>query len=288
MILAVGAMGVVGRAIVARLLARGETVRALVRPDSRAADLEAAGADLVVGDLRDAGSLDRACRGVDVVVTTANAASPRLPGDSPETVDAAGNVALFDAAKAAGVRQVVYVSAYIADAGSSVPFLRAKGRAELHLEGSGVPWTILRPAAFMESWPAVVVGMPCAAGRPVRLPLPPVRRHSFVSADDVAAHAAAMVGHEAAMGRRFDVGGPEAMTWADVARVYGEVLGREVLIEVVGLDGDLAPMSPMMVALLAGTEAFDSVIDPAPLAVTFGVAPTRLEEVVRRTFHAST
>jgi uncharacterized protein YbjT (DUF2867 family) len=288
MILVVGATGVVGRAIAARLLARGETVRALVRPGSRAADLEAAGADLVAGDLRDTGSLGRACRGADVVVTTANAASPRLAGDSPETVDAAGNAALFDAAKAAGVRQVVYVSAYIADAGSPVPFLRAKGRAELHLERCGVAWTILRPAAFMESWPAFVVGMPCAAGRPVRLPLPPVRRHSFVSADDVAALAAAVAGHEAAMGRRFDVGGPEAMTWADVARVYGEVLGREVPIEVVGLDGDLSPMSPLMVSLLAGMEAFDSIIDPAPLALAFGVVPTRLEEVVRRAFPAST
>ena len=78
MILVVGATGVVGRAIATRLLARGEAVRALVRPGSLAADLEAAGADLVGGDLRDPGSLGRACRGAEVVVTTANAASPRV------------------------------------------------------------------------------------------------------------------------------------------------------------------------------------------------------------------
>ena len=80
---------------------------------------------------------------------------------------------------------------------------------------------------------------------------------------------------------------PEALTWADVAGVYGRVLGRDVLVDVVGPDGDLASLSPMMAVLLAAMESYDSVIDPAPGAATFGIVPTRLEEVVRRTLPAS-
>ncbi len=283
MILAVGGTGVVGRMAVGRLLERGDRVRILVRPDSDAADLVAAGAEPVIGDLREPGSLARACEGAAAVVMTANAASPRLPGDSPETVDDAGTAALVAAATTAGVRHLVYVSALIADPESPVPLLRAKGRAEAHLRAGGVPWTILRPDAFMESWPAMVVGMPVAAGRPVRLPLPPTRRHSFISAADVAAYAAAMLGRREAMGRPFDLGGPESLTWADVARIYAGVVGRTVVVEVVGAEGDPAPLSPIAFALLAAMESYDSIPDTAPIAAMFGVTPIRLEDVVRQT-----
>jgi NADH dehydrogenase len=282
MILVAGATGVVGRMIVMRLLERGEAVRILVRPDSSADELMVAGAEPAIGDLKEPATLAGACAGVDAVITTANASQPRLPGDTPETVDDAGNKALFEAAREAGVRHVVYVSAGIADAASPVPFLRAKGRAELHLEGSGVPYTILRPDAFMESWPTLVVGMPAMAGRPVRLPRTPVARHSFISAADVAAYAAAMVGRVEAMGHRFELGGPEPMSWADVAETYSRILGREVAIEVVGPDGDLSPLSPVQVALISTFESFESIVDPGPVARAFGVEPTSLETVIRR------
>jgi uncharacterized protein YbjT (DUF2867 family) len=282
MILAVGGTGVVGRMAVRRLLERGERVRILVRPDSDAGDLVVAGAEPVVGDLREPRSLARACEGVAAVVATANAASPRLPGDSPETVDDAGTAALAAAAMTAGVRHLVYVSALIADPESPVPLLRAKGRAEAHLRAGGVPWTILRPDAFMESWPAMIVGMPVAAGRPVRLPLPPTRRHSFISAADVAAYATAMLGRREAMGRSFDLGGPEPLTWADVARIYADVLGRDVVVEVAGAEGDPAPLSPIAFALLAAMESFDSILNTAPIAAMFGVTPIRLEHFVRQ------
>src|SRR5512139_4013178 len=84
MILVVGATGRLGGTIVKKLLAKGKPVRILSRPDSPAeemakqglavpaAELVAAGAQAVSGDLREPGSLAAACQAVDTVITTAN------------------------------------------------------------------------------------------------------------------------------------------------------------------------------------------------------------------------
>ena len=109
MVLVVGATGSLGRRIVHKLRAQGEDVRVLVRPASDWAELERAGAEIALGDLKEPPSLDRACAGVEVVVTTANSAK-RGGADNVETVDLTGNRNLIDAAARAGVRRFVFVS----------------------------------------------------------------------------------------------------------------------------------------------------------------------------------
>src|SRR5689334_6072457 len=74
MILVVGATGLLGGEICQQLAAAGHSVRALVRPtanESRVENLRRLGAELVTGDLKDPASLDKACAGADVVITTA-------------------------------------------------------------------------------------------------------------------------------------------------------------------------------------------------------------------------
>ena len=68
MILIVGATGYLGNATARRLLAAGEPVRAMTRTPAKARDLQALGAEVVVGDLRDEASLRRACAGADRVL----------------------------------------------------------------------------------------------------------------------------------------------------------------------------------------------------------------------------
>src|SRR5919205_1181972 len=80
-------------------------------------------------------------RGVDVVITTANAVG-RGGADTVEAVDLAGNRALIDAARAAGVGQFIFVSALGSAPDSPVPFMRAKGHTEAHLRASGMPFAI--------------------------------------------------------------------------------------------------------------------------------------------------
>ncbi len=144
MILVVGATGQLGGAVVRMLLAQGRPVRILVRPHSDYGSLAEAGAEAVFGDLKQRGSLDTACRGIETVITTATSAA-RGGEDTMQTVDLEGNRNLIAAAKAAGVNQFIFVSALPADPRSPVPLLQAKGRSEVTLRESGMPYTILAP-----------------------------------------------------------------------------------------------------------------------------------------------
>ena len=110
MILVAGSTGSLGTEIVRLLREGGESVRGIVRPTSapeKIAHLKELGAETVVGDLKDHASLEAACRGVTTVISTVTIITTAQPGDSFQDTDAAGNIALIDAAKAAGVDKVI-------------------------------------------------------------------------------------------------------------------------------------------------------------------------------------
>ena len=110
MILIVGATGVLGREATQKLILEGHRVRALVRTPEKAADLKQLGAEVIQGDLTDPASLACACQGVTSVLSAAHGMLGRGKNRS-ELVDDAGHRALIDAAKAAGVKHFMYVSA---------------------------------------------------------------------------------------------------------------------------------------------------------------------------------
>lgn len=287
MILVAGATGRVGGTIARRLLQRGENVRALVRSGSNFHPLVSAGAEVVFGDLKDAASLAPACRGVDVVITTASAGE-RDGADTPESVDHWGNRNLIDAARAAQVHQMIFVSALTANEESPVPIARAKALSERYLRESGVPHTILSANGIMDVMLPLIVGGPLMAGRPVTLVREARRRHSFVASDDIAAFAVAAVGHRSALNGRIDVGGPDAACWRDVVAVYERVLGHPIDIQWIH-PGELLPDLPpvpglalLVSGLMAALETFDSAVDMTSAARTFGVQLTSMESLVRR------
>src|SRR4028119_1619370 len=111
--------------------------------------------------------------------------------DNPQSVDLEGNRNLIEASRDAGVEHFVFVSLLGAAPDHPAPFMRAKGQSEASLRESGMGHTILAPAAFMEVWPAMVVGMPALQGQTVTLVGEGSRRHSFVSNRNVAAVAGA-------------------------------------------------------------------------------------------------
>ena len=109
--LVTGASGFVGSAVARALLARGEAVRLLVRATSPRTNIEGLGADVVVGDLRDAASLARAMAGVNRLYHVA--ADYRLWAPDPEEIVRAnveGTRFVMEAALAAGVERIVYTS----------------------------------------------------------------------------------------------------------------------------------------------------------------------------------
>lgn len=283
MILVVGATGALGGTIARSLLERGERVRVLARPGSDVTALEGRGAEVARGDLKDPASLRAACRGAEVVITTANSAA-RGGEDNAETVDLTGNRALVDAAREAGVRQFVFTSAIGGSEESPVPFLRAKGLTERHLRESGVPYTILVPNIFMDVWIPMLVGMPVQQGEPVTLIGEGRRRHSLVALADVAAYAVAAVRHPEAVDLTLPVGGPTAVSWLDVVAATEAVLGQPVPVRHIA-HGESIPGLPEVVSQLATFfDTYDSPTEMEGPARTFGVTGTPMRAFVERLF----
>jgi uncharacterized protein YbjT (DUF2867 family) len=280
--LLVGATGQLGGLIARRLLQHDTDVRMLVRPNSSYQPLVEAGALPVFGDLKDRASLDAAVQGVDVVITTANAVAA-TGSDTIESVDLLGNRDLIDAARAAGVGRFIFTSALGSTPDSPVPFMRAKGLAEEYLRASGMPFTILAPNFFMEVWIGAIVGLAVAQGRPVTLVGEGRRKHSMISMADVAEFAVACVDHPAATNRYLALGGPQALSWRDVVATYEKLLGRPLPIQTV-TPGEMVPgLPPIASGLMAAMDTYDSPLDMAETASTFGVELTSVEMFARRT-----
>ncbi len=211
MILVTGATGKVGSAAVRELRRRGLPVRALVRDPQRARPLAQLGADLAVGDFGDPATLAAATAGVDTVVLIG-------PGGPPEQ-----ELAVVEAAARAGVGHVVKLTS---KASPDSPVARQRWHAEVErgLAASGLPHTLLRANAYMQNTlmlaPAIARtgGFASSVGD---------GRMGLVDARDVAGVAAAVAADPAAhAGRTYRLTGPELITYADVAAILSEVLGR--------------------------------------------------------------
>jgi NADH dehydrogenase len=285
MILVVGSTGLVGGRITRTLLTQGRPLRLLVRPGSDYQTFAAAGAGAALGDLKDPASLAAACRGVDTVITTASAGQ-RGGDDTPRTVDLEGNQHLIEAARAAGVRQFIFISALTASVDHPVPVPRAKALTEAALRDSGITYTIVASNGIADVMFPLVVGYPLSLGKPVTLVGEGRRRHSFIAARDVAAFAVAAIDHPAASNRRIEIGGPDALSWRDVVAAYERVLGRSIPVQWIPM-GELLPDLPpapglteMLSGLMAALETFDTPLAMGEVSRTFGVTPTTIDDLL--------
>ena len=286
MILVVGATGNLGGSIVRRLLAEGKRVRVLVRAGSSYDHLVADGAEPATGDLKDPASLRAACKGMEAVVTTANAIG-RGGEDTIESVDLHGNRHVIDAAKAEGVRRFVFISVLGASLDSPAPFIRAKGEAEVRLMNSGMTWTILQPNMYMDTWLPMAVGGPALAGQPVTLVGEGRRRHSMVAMRDVVSYAVAALARKEAKNARLLIGGPEPISWWDAIAAFEDELGRKISVRTVSPGEPVSGMPEPVRELFQQLETYDSPLDMRAAASTFGIPPTKLQDFVH-TFVVST
>jgi len=231
--LIVGATGLVGGEICRRLAAQHHPVRALVRPTgdaSRIEELRASGAELATGDLKDAASIKAACAGAQTVLSTASSTLSRQPGDTIDGVDRLGQLQLIAAAKAAGVKHFVYVS--FSPFAEDFALQRAKREVEQALISSGMRYTILRPAFFMEIWLSPALGFDVAARR-ARIYGTGEKPISWISFPNVAEFAVRSLDTPGAQNATFTLGGPEALTPIQVVRIFEELAGAPFTIEYV-------------------------------------------------------
>ena len=229
--LVVGATGLLGGEICRQLTHRGEPTRALVRRTSnpvKVNQLRGLGAELVHGDLKDRASLDAACHRVDAVISTASSTLARQEGDSIASVDRDGQLALVDAAAAAGVKRFILIS--FPEIAVEFPLQSAKRAVEARLRQSGMAYTVLRPTMFAEVWLSPMLGfdLPNAT---VRIYGDGENRISWISLRDVARFAVAALDNPEANHAVIKLGGPEALSPMDVVRLAERTIGRSIDVQ---------------------------------------------------------
>jgi uncharacterized protein YbjT (DUF2867 family) len=226
MILVTGATGNVGSEVVGALRDAGEPVRALVRGGSISAP---AGVEVVPGDLDRPETLPTALTDVDAVFL--------LPGFR----DMPGVLAQI---RKAGVARVVLLSG--GSAGDNDPnnaISRYMARSETAVRESGLPWTFLRPAAFMSNtlrWAPQL-----RDGDVVREPFANARVAN-IDPCDIAAVAVQALLTSAHEGSIYYLSGPESLLPADRLAILGEVLGRTLTLRALSPDEARAELTAAM------------------------------------------
>jgi uncharacterized protein YbjT (DUF2867 family) len=230
MVLVCGATGELGGRVARRLGARGVRLRVLVRGEPPAAFADRPEVEVVRGDLRDAGSLDRAVRGVTTVVTTVTAMDRALAGEALDVraVDGHGTLALIGAAERAGVQRFVFVSyAGLSDlAARSFPLAAAKRAVERRLAASPMQHVIVRPDAFQELWLSPLTGFDPDRGRVIVLGRGEAQAR-YVAVDDVAEAIAHWAVADQVPGL-VEFGGPEAVTRRQAVTICEAAAGRSI------------------------------------------------------------
>lgn len=215
MILVIGGRSKIGAALIGDLLARGQQVRALVRAGEPPGGLPAA-AEIVTGDLADEGSLVTAMNGTEKVFL--------LSSPHPDAVSWHRNA--IDAARRTDVQLLVRSSILGADRDPPAEFIGAHTVCDRYLEDSGLPYVIVRPNLFLQNIPESTIPAIDAAGN--FYVDAGEARISMVDTRDVAAVAAVALTEPGHAGARYDVTGPEALSYADVAAKLTKALGRPV------------------------------------------------------------
>jgi len=226
-ILLTGATGTVGRALAPLLLETGQPVRALVR-DPRRLGRRRVDVQLALGDLArlgDAHLRRQALRGVDTVIHLA--AAIRDQADAPvEEVTGLGTARLLHAAEAAGVERFVFFSAIGAVPFQRTRFFRAKALAEKAVAESALETTIFAPSIVYDRDDPWVTNLRRLALLPL-LPISGSGRARFepIWAEDVARCVMAALERDAT--ERFELAGPEVLTYEQIARQVARAAGRE-------------------------------------------------------------
>jgi NADH dehydrogenase len=268
--LVVGATGQLGAEIVRLLVSENRPVRAVVRASADPAKVSMLRHPLVElcqADLKDAASMERACTGVAAIVSTATATLSRQAGDSVETVDGDGQLALLDAADRKDVGRFVFVSF----PPSKIDFAlqRAKRKVEARLQQGRMSYAVLWATFFTEVWLSPVLGFSPFEGK-ARIFGTGREPVSWMSIHDVARFAVAALDRDRHPRGVLSLGGPDPLSPLQVLEIFREFGAPETSIEQVPeafLESQAANASSSLeeaYAAIALSLAHGQVVDPGP------------------------
>jgi uncharacterized protein YbjT (DUF2867 family) len=215
MILITGATGALGLELTKNLFDRSLPVRVFVRDRSRARSLSFPGIELFVGDFARLSTFDGALAGVDQLFLL-NPSSPQLEQPLRNFVDAA---------KRARVKHIVNLSQFGADAGASGRYSRYHAAVEYHIMKSRIPYTFLRPNLFMQT---LLCFRSIISSQGTLYAPTGSAKVSAIDVRDVAAVAVASLTQSVHEGKIYELTGPEALSYAEMAGQLSQALGKAI------------------------------------------------------------
>ena len=280
MILVTGAAGKTGVAVIKALAGTGERVRAMVHNKTcREVVLEAGAGEVVVGNMQLSDDLLEAIQGVRAVYHIP-------PNVHPGELEMGKLV--ISAARGARVSHFVYHSVLHPQI-ESMPHHWLKLRVEEYLIESGVPYTILQPAVYMQN---ITSSLPEIVEKGVYLvPYPAKTILSLVDLKDLAEAAAIVLTSQEHQAAIYELVGTQAQTQQEIAQVLGEVLGRRVQAQQMPLaywerqaknSGLDSYQINTLVKMFQHYERFGFAGNPGVLGSLLGRQPTSLQSWLER------
>jgi uncharacterized protein YbjT (DUF2867 family) len=289
-ILVIGATGLIGSAITARLRREGHALTGLARTSRRSGAIQTMPFDIARATKPE--DWEHVLSGVEVVLNCAGALQDG-PSDDVTAVHFDGPSALFKACERAGVKRLIHFSAIGVDRAQPSDFSNTKYRAEGALKASALDWVILRPsvvigrAAYGAS--AMFRGL---AALPILPLMPDTGKLQIVELNDVVETVVKLLPDSAPVRVTLDLAGPEPLEFREVVAAFRSWMGRKPAQEIplptsiakvlYGL-GDLAGWlgwRPPLRSTAAREIVRGATGDPTRWIETSGIMPTSLNDAL--------
>jgi NADH dehydrogenase len=282
MIFVTGATGFLGSHFMGAIHKKGLQAKCLVRSPQRGARCTARGFNSVLGNVTDRESLKGALGGVDTVAHLVGIIEER-GGQTFQKVHFEGTANVVEEAAVAGVKHFIYVSALGADIDSPFPYAKTKAQAEAEIKSSGIPFTIIRPSLVIGPGGGFVGKMLDLVNFPGPfMPVPGSGETMFqpIFVDDLVQCIVSTIDNPDAIGKTYEIGGPEHLSYNDLLRILTEVTGKRKRLLHVPM-GVMMPsvkvlektgLSPVTSDQL-GMLSIDNVCDTDSVSKEFGFEP---------------
>ncbi len=229
--LVTGAGGFLGTHVARALLERKEEVRCLVRKPADKTKLESFGAEAVFGDVLEPRSLERATQGVWAVYHLVHGFEGADSGTGLEAIDRKGASNLLNACRQNGTRRIVYVSILGATATARSRLLASRWLTEELIRASGLDFTILRTGFVIGRGSKGFETLLSLVQRFPLVPLPGNRNalHQPIALSDALSYLTRCLDEPRTVGKTFDGGGPDTLTYGALVDQMAQALHRSRL-----------------------------------------------------------
>lgn len=293
-ILVTGASGFVGSWFVPALLGAGHSVRALVRDDAsgarvqkRVPELDRSRLQTVIGDVTKAESLAGAVRGADAVIHLVAIPRDWNGGKDLLRVNLGGTTNLLGAMENAGVRRLVHQGALGVAEDPALHYASSKAQAEDAVASSALDWTIVRPSLLFGARDGFFNTIAGLVRPPIpAVPIPAAQRSRFqpLWVGDLTRVVLDLIGRPDALGQRYEVGGPDRVTYREMVQEVIRALDKRrfivpvplPLIKLVARGSELAHLPFPVASDQLRQLSFDNVTAIDSVESQFGFTPRPL------------